>query len=75
MSEFMAFSPFVLILLVFLLQNKFFATPEQLEKMHSEILKEVEKRYLPMFSANEMKEEISEMKTKIDKIYDFFIHN
>lgn len=75
MSEFLTFSPYILILLIFLLQNKFFATPEQLEKMHTEILKEVEKRYLPIFSANEMKEQISEMKTKIDKIYDFFIHN
>ncbi len=75
MVDFMAFSPCVLILLIFLLQNKFFATPEQLEKMHAEILKEMEKRYLPMFSANEMKKQISEMKTKIDKIYDFFIKN
>ena len=71
----MAFSPCILILLFFLLQNKFFTTPEQLEKMHAEILKEMEQRYLPMFSANEMKKQISEMKTKIDKIYDFFIKN
>ena len=40
MSEFLTFSPYILILLIFLLQNKFFATPEQLEKMHTEILKE-----------------------------------
>ena len=73
MTDFMAFSPCILIILIFLLQNKFFATPEQLEKMHTEILKEMEKRYLPMFSANEMKEEISEMKSKIDKIYDILI--
>ena len=32
MSDFMAFSPCILIILIFLLQNKFFATPEQLEK-------------------------------------------
>ena len=75
MTDFIAISPCILIILIFFLQNKFFATPEQLEKLHAEILKEMEKRYLPMFSANEMKEQISEMKTKIDKIYEFFIHS
>lgn len=75
MTDFIAFSPFLILALLFFLQNKFFTTPEQLEKLHTEILKEMEKRYLPMISGNEIRKQITEIKIKIDKIYDFFIQN
>ncbi len=69
------FAPVAIIILIFFLQNKFFVTPAELEKKHNAILKDVENRYLTIISANEMKEQLHEIKAKIDKIYDFFIQN
>lgn len=69
------FAPIVILILIFFLQNKFFVTPQELEKKHNAILKDVENRYMTIFSANEMKEQLHEIKAKIDKIYDFFIQN
>lgn len=69
------FAPIIIIILIFLLQNKFFVTPQELEKKHNAILKDIETRYMTISSANEMKEQLHEIKAKIDKIYDFFIQN
>lgn len=69
------FAPILIIILIFLLQNKFFVTPQELEKKHNAILKDIETRYTTISSANEMKEQLHEIKAKIDKIYDFFIQN
>lgn len=69
------FAPILIIILIFLLQNKFFVTPQELEKKHNAILKDIETRYMTISSANEMKEQLHEIKAKIDKIYDFFIQN
>lgn len=69
------FAPVIIIILFFFLQNKFFVTPQELEKKHNAILKEIENRYMTICQANEMKEQLHEIKAKIDKIYDFFIQN
>lgn len=69
------FSPIILIIFLVFLQNKLFVTPEQLEKKHRDILKEMEIRYAPLFTVSELKEQFSEIKLKIDKIYEYFIKN
>lgn len=69
------FSPIILVIFLVFLQNKLFVTPEQLEKKHRDILKEMEIRYAPLFTVSELKEQFSEIKLKIDKIYEYFIKN
>lgn len=69
------FAPVIIIIFMFFVQNRLFVTPEQLEKRHRDILHEIETRYAPLFTVNELKEQFSEIKVKIDKIYEYFIKN
>lgn len=58
---------------MFFVQQKIFVTPEQLEKKHREIIDEIEEKYVSMNSFIDLKEQFSEIKDKIDKIYDLLI--
>lgn len=60
----------IVVVLVFLIQERIVVTPEQLEKKHREIIKDVEKRYATLNSLEDLKEQFCDMKDKIDKIYD-----
>lgn len=73
MNELLQYSPIVIVLMMFLIQHRIFVTPEQLEKKHREILENVEERFVPIHSYNDLKEGVAEMKEKIDKIYDCLI--
>ena len=55
---------------MFFVQQKIFVTPEQLEKKHREIIDEIEEKFVTMNSFIDLKEQFSEIKDKIDKIYD-----
>ena len=59
MDKFIEYSPIIIVVLMFFIQQKIFVTPEQLEKKHREII--------------DLKEQFSEIKDKIDKIYDLLI--
>lgn len=72
-QDIIEFAPLILVIFMFFLQNKLFVTPEQLEKRHRDILHDIETRYASLFVVNELKEDFSEIKHKIDKIYDYFI--
>ena len=48
-------------------------TPEQLERKHREIIKDVERRFATIDSCEDLRSQLSEMKDKIDKIYDCLI--
>ena len=61
--------------LVFLTQYRIFVTPEQLERKHREIIEIVEARFASNQSVLSLKEELFDMKHKVDKIYDFIIKN
>lgn len=66
--------PFIAIcVLMYLLQMNVFVRPEKLEKAHREILEEVEKRYVTKETSELLREQISDIHTKIDKIYDKLI--
>ncbi len=67
------FAPLILLIFLVFLQNRLFVTPEQLERRHRDILREIESRFATVFSVSELKEQFSEIKVKIDKIYDYFI--
>lgn len=73
MEKFIEFSPIIVVILMFLIQQKVFVTPEELEKKHREILDEIEEKFVSLISFKDLKEQFSEVKDKIDKIYDLLI--
>lgn len=73
MEKFIEFSPIIVVILMFLIQQKVFVTPEELEKKHREILDEIEEKFVSLISFQDLKEQFSEVKDKIDKIYDLLI--
>ena len=70
MELFIYYAPVIVVVLVFLIHERIVVTPEQLEKKHREIIKDVEKRYATLNSLEDLKEQFCDMKDKIDKIYD-----
>ncbi len=70
MEQFTYYAPVIVVVLVFLIHERIVVTPEQLEKKHREIIKDVEKRYATLNSLEDLKEQFCDMKDKIDKIYD-----
>lgn len=70
MDQFIYYAPVIVVVLVFLIHERIVVTPEQLEKKHREIIKDVEKRYATLNSLEDLKEQFCDMKDKIDKIYD-----
>ena len=70
MEQFIYYAPVIVVVLVFLIHERIVVTPEQLEKKHREIIKDVEKRYATLNILEDLKEQFCDMKDKIDKIYD-----
>lgn len=58
---------------MFFVQQKIFVTPEQLEKKHREIIEEIEEKFVTIHSFIDLKDQFSEVKDKIDKMYDLLI--
>lgn len=73
MEKFIEYSPIIIVVLVFFVQQKIFVTPEQLEKKHREILDEMEEKFVSIISFRDLKDQFSEVKEKIDKMYDLLI--
>ena len=67
------YSPIILAVIVFLIQQRIIVTPEQLERKHREILCDIELRYAKLHSLTDLKSQVSEMNDKIDKIYDIVL--
>ena len=74
-KDYMDFAPIIVIIILFIMQTKIFVTPEILEKKHREILNECQKRFASVIYIEELKIHWSEMKEKIDTIYDYFLEN
>ena len=72
MELFVEYSPVIMLVLLCVMQFRIFVTPEILEKKHREIIAEVESRFAVRDSVIDLKEQISEIKEKIDKIYNYF---
>ncbi len=75
MELFVEYSPVIMLVLLCVMQFRIFVTPEILEKKHREIIAEVESRFAVRDSVIDLKEQISEIKEKIDKIYNYFLKN
>lgn len=73
MENILDYSPILVAVMIFLIQQRIIVTPEQLEKTHREILEEIEEKFVSIHSFNDLKDHFGEMKEKIDKIYDFII--
>ena len=67
------YSPILIAVMIFLIQQRIVVTPEQLERKHREILEDAEDRFATLSSLVDLKEQFSDMKEKIDKIYDCII--
>ena len=75
MNEILNYSPVIVVVVAVLLQQRMFVTPEQLEKKHREIIDEAQSRFASTHSVILLKEQLVDMKEKVDKIYDFIINN
>ena len=73
MNNLLHYSPIIIAIMVFLIQQRIVVTPEQLERKHREILKDAEERFATLSSVRDLKEQITDMKEKIDKIHDYFV--
>lgn len=73
MQDLLHYSPIIIAVIVFLIQQRIIVTPEQLERKHREILEDAENRFATLNSVKDLKEQFSDMKEKIDKIYDCII--
>lgn len=75
MQDFITYSPIIVVVAAFLVQQRMIVTPEQLERKHREILEEAESRFASQHSVIVLKEQLVDMKDKVDKIYDYIINN
>lgn len=75
MQDLLPYSPIILVVMTFLIQQRLIVTPEQLEKKHREILEDVESRFASNASVRDLKEQVCEIKDKVDKIYDYIINS
>ncbi len=73
MDKIIEYSPIIIVVLMFFVQQKIFVTPEQLEKKHREIVEEIEEKFVTIHSFVDLKDQFTEVKDKIDKMYDLLI--
>lgn len=69
MNEWLTYAPYIIIVVMFCANYKIFVTPESLEdKLEKYVLKETYN-----VAVAELKADIADIKTKVDKIYDKLI--
>ena len=63
------YAPYLVIIVMFIIQNNIFVRPEQLEKKHREILKEVEESFESKYvEINAYKEFQNHIYSKLDEV-------
>ena len=67
------YAPLLILGLAVIFQYNLFVTPEKLEQTHREILSEISKAYITKSEFGILKEQLSDINKKIDKIYDTLI--
>lgn len=55
LKEYIDYAPILVVVLMFFLKNKFFITPEQLEKKHQSIIKEAEQKFVSHLAYQEFR--------------------
>lgn len=71
---FYKYTPLLVIGLAVIFQYNLFVTPEKLEQTHREILAEVSKIYITKSEFGIVKEQLTDINKKVDKIYDTLIN-
>ena len=66
----MRYAPFAFVVIAVILQWNLFVTPETLEIKHREILKDVAERYSTKEQHSDLKQQLNDIQTKVDKMYD-----
>ena len=67
------YAPWLVVALMFFMQYNVFVTPSQLERRHLEILQYVAQRYATKEQTDDLKNQLSDIQKKIDKIYEKII--
>ena len=63
------YAPILLLCIALIFQYNLFVTPESLEKKHREILTEISHGYITKSEFGIVKEQLSDINKKVDKIY------
>lgn len=64
------YAPMAVVIIGLIFQWNLFVTPEKLEIKHRQVLMDVASMYTTKEQHNDLKDEINDMKKKIDKIYE-----
>ena len=67
------YAPLLILGLAVIFQYNLFVTPEKLEQTHREILSEISEVYITKSEFGIVKEQLTDINKKIDKIYDTLI--
>lgn len=79
MSNYIQYAVIILVVVGFCVSYKVFITPSQLSEIIENLKKEIKRDYVGKevhdLVINEMKADVSDIKNKIDKIYDKIMYN
>ena len=67
------YAPLLVLGLAIIFQYNLFVTPQMLEHTHREILSEISKIYITKSEFQIVKEQLTDINKKVDKIYDTLI--
>ena len=70
MDNFIEFAPYIIIIVCFLIQYQVFVTPAQLQKVIDDKLEKYVLKETYDITVQQIKDDVSEIKTKVDKIFD-----
>ena len=74
MDKFIEYAPAIIVIMGFFIAYKIFVTPQQLNEELKVFERDLDKRFVHKevhdLAISELKEDIAEIKDKIDKIYD-----
>ena len=68
------YAPTIMVIAALFFQYNVFVTPQQLEVTQREILEEISLKYATKEQNSAMKEQLSDMQKKVDKIYEVIIN-
>lgn len=74
-DELKRYAPVAFIVGLIFIQFNLFATPTDLNNMRNDIMETMERKYATKSDTTFLKEQVGDMKVKIDKIYDKMIGN
>ena len=67
------FAPYIIMALIFFIQNKIFVTPAQLLEKVAEVLAQIDAKYVTKTEMTALSDNVTDIKDKTDKIYDIII--